>query len=71
MSRTKHAYPGPTGRRPLDGHIHVWRVGDKVVHWARSEWKGEVVEIGYCAVKVHWSDDVVSIVHPRDIEVAS
>lgn len=68
---SRRTYPGPKGRRPLDGHTHVWRVGDRA--WSPSAGVGcEVVEIGYAAIKVRWDDNSeVGIIHPTDVQVSA
>lgn len=67
----RREYPGPKGRRPLDGYTHVWRVGDRA--WSPTANVGaEVVEVGYGAIKVRWDDDqTIGVLHPTDVVVPS
>lgn len=43
------------------------KVGDTVV-WEGGPIKGKVIERGYNAVKIEWSDGEISVIHHADAE---
>ena len=44
------------------------RVGDPVIWGTDKNDRGEVVETGYCAVKIKWEDGQLGVIDVRDCQ---